>query len=120
MIDRQAAIHMLKNTFVEYVLIDGTAVKLTLAFYLLKQLEAKNPALAERYYKTVAKQQRDVRDTDIITVLYAAYCCANMGEEEMLDEELFTILLGSDRLSMRGVFNQLMGAKKKPDFGKRS
>lgn len=111
--DKSTAMNLLKNTYVPYVLIDGTEVKLTLAFYLLKLLEGKNPDLVDRYYKLSSK--KDMRDLDMITVLYTAYCCANIDNDDMMDEETFMILVGSDRLSMKGLMNQLMGAKKKPD-----
>ena len=110
--DKSTAMNLLKNTYVPYVLIDGTEVQLTLAFYLLKLLEGKKPDLADRYYKLSSK--KEMRDLDMVTILYTAYCCANLDKEEMLDEETFMILLGCDRLSMRSLMNQLMGAKKKP------
>ena len=116
--DKSTAMNLLKNTYVPYTLIDGTTIQLTLAFYLLKLLEGKNPDLAERYYKMTSK--KDMRDTDIVTIMYTAYCCANLDNPELLDEETFMILLGSDRLSMRGLVNRLMGAKKKPDSVTRS
>ena len=109
--DKSTAMNLLKNTYVPYTMIDGTTVQLTLAFYLLKLLETKNAALVERYYKTTNK--REMRDLDIVTVLYTAYMCANLDNEDAMDEETFTILLGSDRLSMNGIMNHLMGAKKK-------
>lgn len=116
--DKSTAMNLLKNTYVPYTLIDGTTVQLTLAFYLLKLLEGKNPDLTERYYKTASK--KEPRDSDIVTLLYTAYCCANLDNPEMYDEETFCILLGSDRLSLRGLMNRLMGAKKKPDSVTRS
>ena len=112
--DKSTAMNLLKNTFVDYTLIDGTTVKLTLAFALLKALENKNPDLANRYYKLTAKKPHEVNEFDTVTMLYTAYACANMDDPEMMDEETFMILLGSDRFSLRRVFNQLMGAKKNP------
>lgn len=116
--DKSSAMQLLKNTYVPYTLINGETVQLTLAFYLLKQLEGKNSALVERYYKLQSK--KEMRDTDIVTILYTAYCCANLDSEDLHDEEAFMILLGSDRLSMRGIMNRLMGAKKKPGFDSHS
>ena len=112
--DKSTAMNLLKNTFVKYTLIDGTTVNLTLAFALLKALEGTNSELAERYDKITAKNEKDWCEYDIVTILYTAYCCANLDDPEMLNEEVFCILMGSDRFSLRGLFNQLMGAKKKP------
>lgn len=111
--DKSVAMSLLKNTFVEYELIDGSKVNLTLAFYLLKLLEGKKPDLTARYYKMQSK--KEMNDLDMVTILYTAYCCANMDDPDMLDEETFMIMMGSDRLTMRGLMNRLLGAKKKPD-----
>ena len=118
--DKSTAMNLLKNTFIDYEMLDGRTVKLTLAFYLLKQLEGKNAILAERYYKTTQKKQNEMRDTDMVTILYTAYCCANMDDPEMIDEETFTILMGADRMSLNGLMNRLIGAKKKPASAARS
>lgn len=119
--DKSTAMNLLKNTYVKYTLIDGTTVELTLAFFLLKVLESKKPEIVDRYYKIMSKQQKDMRESDIITVIYTAYCCANVfSDEELFDEDTFTILMGSDRVSLRGITNRLVGAKKKPDFEKHS
>lgn len=116
--DKSTAMNLLKNTYVQYELIDGTKVDLTLAFYLLKLLEGKNPGLTARYYKLQSK--KEMIDTDMVTIIYTAYCCANLDNPEMMDEETFMIMMGSDRLSMRSLMNRLMGSKKKPDSVTRS
>lgn len=119
--DKSTAMNLLKNTFVDYTLIDGTTVKLTLAFAILKMLEDKDASLANRYYKVTAKKEHEMRELDIVTMLYTAYACACIVDNaDAMDEETFTILLGSDRLSLRRVFNQLMGAKKNPASANRS
>lgn len=118
--DKSTAMNLLKNTFVKYTLIDGTTVNLTLAFALLKALEGSNPELAERYYKITSKAEKDWCEYDIVTIIYTAYACANLDEPEMLDEEVFCILMGADRFSLRGLFNRLMGMKKKPASATRS
>jgi len=118
--DKATAMNFLKNTFIDYTLINGETVKLTMAFALLKELENRKPELVSKYYKLSAKKDSEFRDLDMVTILYTAYMCANLDNPEAYDEEVFTILLGSDRMSMRYLANQLMGAKKKPDFGKRS
>lgn len=113
--DKSTAMNLLKNTFVDYELLDGSTVKLTLAFALLKMLEDKNAVLANRYYKVTTKKESEMRELDIVTMLYTAYTCACIADNaEVMDEDTFMILLGSDRLSLKRVFNQLMGAKKNP------
>ena len=113
--DKSTAMNLLKNTFVDYPLIDGSEVKLTLAFALLKMLEDKDSSLANRYYKVTSKKEHEMRELDIVTMLYTAYSCACIADNsEPMDEDTFTILLGSDRLPLKRVFNQLMGAKKNP------
>ena len=119
--DKSTAMNLLKNTFVDYELLDGSTVKLTLAFALLKMLEDKNASLANRYYKITAKKEHEMRELDIVTLLYTAYACACMVDgKDPMDEEMFMILLGSDRMSLKRVFNQLMGAKKNPASVNRS
>lgn len=118
--DKSTAMNLLKNTFVKYTLIDGSTVQLTLAFALLKALEGKNPDLANRYYKITQKKETEMHELDMVTMLYTAYACANLDNPEMMDEETFMILLGSDRLSLRHVFNRLVGAKKNPVSANRS
>ncbi len=111
--DKSTAMNLLKNTYVPYTLIDGSEVQLTLAFYLLKLLEGKKPDLTARYYKLQSK--KEMNDIDMVTIIYTAYCCANLDNAEMMDEDTFMIMMGADRLSMRSLMNRLMGAKKKPD-----
>lgn len=118
--DKATALNLLKNTFVPLELEGGVTVKLTLAFYLLKKLESKNPDLADRYYKATSKKQHEMREFDIVTMLYTAYVCANMDDPELMDEDTFMILLGSDRVSLKNIVQGLVGSKKKPGFANRS
>jgi hypothetical protein len=114
MITKEQALGFLQNTFIDFTLINGETVKLTLAFALLKELESRNPDLASRYFKVTSKDQKAMTEMDVLTIVYAAYVCANLSNPEMLDEEVFTILLGHDRFAIRGVMNRLTSGKKKP------
>lgn len=118
--DKITAMNLLKNTFVDYTLIDGTTVKMTLAFALLKAIEGKKPELADRYYRVTSKKQSEVRETDMLTIMYTAYMCANIDDPDLMDEDVFEILVGYDRTSMSAVVEQLMGVKKKQAFPPRS
>lgn len=87
----------LNNTFVEFEFADGETTKLTLAFYLVYKLKVKNPKLYERYSKIMSKQRTD--DLETIVVLYAAYLCAHIDDEDVMSEEEFMIRCGCDRVA---------------------
>ena len=97
------------NTIIEFELYDGTSVPLTLAFYALYQLKAKNKSLYERYMKIMQKTTTD--ELEMITVLYTAYACANLGSE-IMDEEEFMMQCGSDRLAIISAYRELTQPKK--------
>ena len=101
------------NTTVDFELCDGTTVKLTLAFYHLYQLKSKNPSLYKRYNAAMSNTAKDNYDElDMITILYAAYMCANM-DAAVLDEEEFMMLCGSDRIAVGNAVKALTSPKKK-------
>lgn len=102
------------NTTYDFELADGSHVALTLAFYKLYQLRAKNKALYERYTKIMSKNAKggDVEELDTISILYVAYVCANMEKDNLLDEEEFMMLCGSDRLAVNKAVEHLITPKK--------
>ena len=102
------------NTTYDFELADGSVVELTLAFYKLYQLRSKNKTLYDRYNKIMTNNAKDggVDELDTITVLYAAYICANMGKEELLNEEEFMMLCGSDRMAVNKALEHLITPKK--------
>lgn len=101
------------NTTVDFELCDGTNVKLTLAFYHLYQLKSKNPSLYKRYNAAMANSgSGNYDELDMITILYAAYMCANMDAETMKEEE-FMMLCGSDRMAVANAVKALTSPKKK-------
>lgn len=112
MMNKEQALNVLRNTFIDLEMMGGETVKLTLSFYLLKKLEEKNPDLTEAYYALQRKKQTDLRDHHLITLLYTAYACANLNDPEMMDEETFAILLPNDREMIGDVARRLMGGKK--------
>ena len=87
----------LNNTFVEFEFEDGEKTKLTLAFYLVYKLKAKNPKVYERYSRIMSKKQTD--DLETITVLYTGYLCAHIDDENVISEEEFMIRCGCDRFA---------------------
>lgn len=101
------------NTTIEFEFCDGTTAKMTLMFYALYQLKNKNKALYNRYNQAMnASSKGDVDELDMITILYAAYICANMGEENLLSEEEFMIKCGSDRIAVGKAVEDLTTPKK--------
>ena len=103
----------MKNTTIDFEFCDGTTAKLTLQFYALYQLKSKNLALYNRYNKAMnSSASGNVDELDMITILYAAYMCANMDAENILTEEEFMILCGSDRVAVGQAVARLTNPKK--------
>lgn len=101
----------LKNTKYEFTFEDGDKCEMTIAFYALYQLKAKNKSLYERYNKIMTKGAEE--ELDMITVLYAAYLCANIGDvPNCMSEEEFMIKCGSDRLAIKSAMEALVKPKK--------
>lgn len=101
------------NTTIDFELCDGTAVKLTLAFYYLYQLKSKNASLYKRYNAAMSNiGSNNYDELDMITILYAAYMCANTGDDAMSEEE-FMMMCGSDRVAVGNAIKELTSPKKK-------
>lgn len=98
------------NTNIEFQFCDGTKTELTLSFYRIYQLRQKNKNLYERYSRIMQKKQTDELET--ITILYTAYVCAHLDSEEIMNEEEFMILCGSDRMEANNAAYALMRPKK--------
>lgn len=106
------------NTVLEFTFYDGTTANLTLAFYLLYQLKAKNRALYDKYNKIMTGGLKD--EFDMITVLYTAYACANLNEVEVMTEEDFMMKCGSDHVGVANAFRDLTTPKNSKGSGSRS
>lgn len=87
---------------------DGTTCQMCLSFIRLKRLAGKNKALYERHQKVMMNGSKDELDT--LTVLYAAYVCANMDSADLMSEDEFLEKCGSDRV----VVNEALGALTNP------
>ena len=48
----------------------------------------------------------------MITIMYTAYVCANLSEEDLMTEEEFMIKCGSDRIAIRDAVQELTQPKK--------
>ena len=99
------------NTVIDFEFYDGTTAKMTLTFYALYQLRAKNKSLYERYNK-IMSTKGEAGELDMITIMYAAYVCANLSEENLMSEEEFMIKCGSDRIAIRDAIQALTQPKK--------
>lgn len=95
----------------EFEFYDGTTCQMTLAFILLKKLASKNKALYDRYNKIMANGGKDEFDT--LTVLYAAYVCANMESESLLTEDEFIEKCGCDRVAINEAMQAMTNPKKR-------
>ena len=102
------------NTTYDYKLADGTTVKMTLNFYYLYQLRSKNKSLYERYNRILVEQTKKdyaYDEIDNMEILYTAYCCANLDDENLLSEEDFLMLCGSDRNAVGKAIEALLAPK---------
>lgn len=104
---------------------DGTSCEMTLAFYVLYLLKAKNKSLYERYNRTMsnmADKKHEYDELESLTILYTAYRCANVNEpeEDLLTEEEFIMKCGSDRTAVGRAVKRLISPKKPQAFGNRS
>lgn len=99
------------STIHEFELVDGSKVKMTLAFIKLKMLAAKNKELYNRQMKIMAKGGESEFDT--LTVLYAAYVCANLDEEKLMTEDEFIEKCGTDRYAMNEAMQAMTNPKKR-------
>ena len=97
---------------------DGTACRMTLAFIRLKKLSSENKSLYERCQKVLAHGAKDEFDT--LSVLYAAYVCANMGGDEIMTEDEFIEKCGSDRQAIMTALECMISPKKQKASASRS
>ena len=99
------------NTTIDFEFYDGSTTTLTLTFYALYQLKNKDKSLYNRYNESIKKSQKDTYDElDMVTILYAAYVCAN--PETHMGEEEFLIKCGSDRMAIANAVKELINPKK--------
>lgn len=97
---------------------DGTTCEMTLAFILLKKLSSKNKALYDRCQKIMANGGKDELDT--LTVLYAAYHCANMDSDNLMTEDEFIEKCGCDRVALMDAMQAMTQPKKQRASANRS
>ena len=94
----------------EFEFYDGSKCQMTLAFIQLKRLSSKNKSLYTRCQSILANGGKDEFDT--LTVLYAAYVCANMDSETILSEDEFIEKCGTDRQALMDALQAMTTPKK--------
>jgi hypothetical protein len=105
------------NTTYDFEFYNGETVKMTLSFYNLYLLRGKDKKLYDKYSKIMTNGASD--ELEMITVLYAAYVCANLEETELLTEEEFMMMCGSDRKAVADAVKELTQPKKLTDSDNR-
>lgn len=101
-----------KNTMVPFELEDGEKVNLTLAFYQLYLLKGKNKKIYDEYNRIMTKGANE--ELEMVTILYAAYLCANIENiDECMSEIDFLKRVSSDRQYVASIFKELTNPKKK-------
>ena len=90
---------------------DGSTCQMSLSFIRLKRLAGKNKALYERHQKVMVNGGKDELDT--LTVLYAAYVCANIDSDDLMTEDEFLEKCGSDRVAVNTALEALTNPKKR-------
>ena len=101
------------NTIYEFEFQDGDKVGMTLTFYALLQLKTKKKHLYQKYANVMTAMNKGNSDElDSITLLYVAYVCAHMDEENVMSEEEFIIKCGFDREAVGKAAQALTTAKK--------
>lgn len=105
------------NTKYVFEFEDGTTCEMTLSFYVLYLLRAKNKSLYSRYNRTMsnmADAKTEYDELESLTILYTAYRCANINEpeENLLTEEEFIIKCGCDRVEVSKAVQMLTNPKK--------
>lgn len=97
------------NTNIEYKFYDGTTTELTLTFYALYLMKPKHKGLYERYNKIMANGVSE--ELDMVTILYTAYVCAHINDENLMTEEEFIIACGCDRKALADAVKKLTSPK---------
>lgn len=105
-------------TMVEHELCDGTKVNCTIAMFRLKQLANVDRTLYDVVMNTLSKGTKDIFES--VRFVYAAYVCANMGADNLITEDDFLIMCGSDYVGLNQTIEKLTNPKKHKVSGGRS
>jgi hypothetical protein len=89
---------------------DGSTCQMTLAFIRLKRLASKNKKVYERCQQVMSQGGKDEFDT--LSVLYAAYLCANIDSDNVMTEDEFIEKCGCDREALADALTAMTQPKK--------
>ena len=108
------------NTVVELEMLDGSTVKLTLAYRYLLKLSAFNRRAYDEYNAIMNKKEGKREEIDQVRILYAAYLCACLqdgteGSAMSWDEFLDNVI--PDRELVGNALGWLMAPKRMGDTG---
>lgn len=100
------------NTTTDFEFCDGTKTKLTLAFYYLLKLRSNHKELYDKYNRIMQDSNGKNFDIlDMVTLCYVGYMCAHIDEEEVLTEEEFFMLCGSNMNNIGKAVKALVNPK---------
>lgn len=101
------------NTNYKFEFCDGTTTELTLTFYAMYKLKAKNKAMYEKYNRIMSDNGKGkYDDLEMVELLYTAYICAHLDDEEIMSFEEFIMKCGCDRKAVANAIKQLTQPKK--------
>ena len=101
----------MKNTLIDFQLNNEEVVKLTLTFGKLNVLRSVNNELYTRYNEIIYGKREDIMD--MVTIIYVAYWCANIGNDNKHNEDEFIDLVPFDLPEIQRKYSELMKPKKK-------
>lgn len=103
------------NTIVEIELADGRIVSLSMNYARLMKLSNKNKRLYDRYNK-ITHQAEGLNDLDIAEVLYIAYVCGNIDEDEheLIEFDEFLENLPPNREELLEIYTEKLQPRIKP------
>ena len=104
---------MEKNTFFKFKMDTDEVLDLTLNFYRLYKLKAKNEKVYKEYFRILSKGPAD--EFDMLMIVYTGYLCAHVDDEELEypDFESFLMDVPEERDYLWNAYTSLMGIKKK-------
>ncbi len=101
------------NNELDFTLNNGEKVKLTLNFKLLLKLRSNYPEEYNEFNKVVLGKSKEDRDFfEILSVVYAAYLCANFDNKDRYTKEEFRDLMPLSITQITNVQNKLLGIEK--------
>lgn len=95
---------------------DGHKEKLTLNLGALLELSKRDKPVADRYFELYAKMQtkkHSFNELEMGEVIYIAYRCANLKNEDPMSLEDFLFSMTDSRVEIANTFSRLFGTQEK-------